>query len=112
MYLYLYCCIHSKYAQHSLCGAHINGCVCALLQYLNVKSPPFVFTRTHTHTHTHTHTSFYSIHDRKVSVLGLCTVMQCQLRPEAVLAIAPEMVPAVVLQLDGLKDAYQSKFIS
>ena len=49
-----------------------------------------------------------SIHDRKISVLGLCAVMQCAMRPEAVLAMANEIVPAVLVQLDGLKDSYQS----
>lgn len=34
--------------------------------------------------------------------------MQCQLRPEAVLKIAKEIVPAMLVQLDGLKDSYQS----
>jgi hypothetical protein len=51
---------------------------------------------------------FEGIHDRKISVLGFCAVMQCQLRPEAVIAMAKEIVPAVLVQLDGLKDSYQS----
>lgn len=51
---------------------------------------------------------YFRIHDRKISVLGFCAVMQCQLRPEAVLKIAKEIVPAMLVQLDGLKDSYQS----
>ena len=34
--------------------------------------------------------------------------MQSHLRPEAVIAVAKEIVPAVLVQLDGLKDSYQS----
>ncbi|CAI8018623.1 Importin-7 [Geodia barretti] len=33
--------------------------------------------------------------------------MQSHLRPEAVVAVAKEIVPAVLVQLDGLKDSYQ-----
>lgn len=49
------------------------------------------------------------IHDRKISVLGFCAVMQCQLRPAAVISMAREIVPAMLVQLDGLKDSYQSE---
>ena len=42
-------------------------------------------------------------------MLGFCAVMQCQLRPEAVVNMAKEIVPALLVQLDGLKDSYQSK---
>lgn len=53
--------------------------------------------------------SVHSIHDRKISVLGFCAIMQCQLRPAAVVNVAKEIVPAMLVQLDGLKDSYQSK---
>jgi hypothetical protein len=54
---------------------------------------------------------FEGIHDRKVSVLGFCAVMTCQLRPEAVVSMAKEILPAVLVQLDGLKDSYQSEYL-
>ena len=42
-------------------------------------------------------------------MLGFCAVMQCQVRPDAVIKVATEIVPAILVQLDGLKDSYESK---
>jgi hypothetical protein len=51
---------------------------------------------------------FEGIHDRKISVLGFCAVIQCPMRPKAVVDVAREILPAMLVQLDGLKDSYQS----
>ena len=47
------------------------------------------------------------IHDRKISVLGLCAVLQCPLRPAPVLKLAANIIPAITNQLDALVDAYK-----
>lgn len=52
---------------------------------------------------------FLGIHDRKMCVLGLCTLISIPGRPAAVMELAPQVVPAVVLLFDGLKRAYAAK---
>ena len=51
--------------------------------------------------------SLCRIHDRKISVLGLCAVLQCPLRPAPVLKLAANIIPAITNQLDALVDAYK-----
>ena len=52
-----------------------------------------------------------SIHDRKLSVLGLCTVLQCPLRPGALQNNAGHILPMILHQLELLLAAYKSKII-
>lgn len=53
----------------------------------------------------------FRIHDRKMSILGLCSVLQYLLhspsRPPAVVDLAPTFIPMVVTQLEALIEAYK-----
>ena len=49
------------------------------------------------------------IHDRKMSVLGLCSVLQSPVRPAAVQSKAALIVPTIMDQLTQLLEAYKSK---
>ncbi|XP_060535459.1 importin-7 [Cylas formicarius] len=52
---------------------------------------------------------FLGIHDRKLCVLGLCTLIAMDEKPPALLEMAPKVVPALILLFDGLKRAYAAK---
>jgi hypothetical protein len=54
---------------------------------------------------------FLGLHDRKMCVLGLCTLMALNVnqRPSVLNEIATQIVPSVLLLFDGLKEAYKSK---
>ncbi|GAB1598816.1 importin-7-like isoform X2 [Argonauta hians] len=53
---------------------------------------------------------FLGLHDRKVSVLGLCSLMNTPgNRPNEITEIARHILPAVLLLFKGLKRAYASK---
>uniref|UniRef100_A0A4W3GXB4 Importin 8 n=1 Tax=Callorhinchus milii TaxID=7868 RepID=A0A4W3GXB4_CALMI len=52
---------------------------------------------------------FLGLHDRKVCILGLSTLMQMQNRPEAVGAVADQILPSLLLLFLGLKRAYASR---
>uniref|UniRef100_A0A8C4PYI6 Importin 7 n=1 Tax=Eptatretus burgeri TaxID=7764 RepID=A0A8C4PYI6_EPTBU len=52
---------------------------------------------------------FLGIHDRKLCVLGLCVLMEMQQRPEPVTRAACQLVPALLLLLQGLRRAYASR---
>ena len=52
------------------------------------------------------------IHDRKMSVLGLCTVLQSPIKPPAVLNNAPHIIPMIIHQLELLVEAYKSEFVT
>ncbi len=47
------------------------------------------------------------IHDRKISVLGFCSLLQSPVRPAPVQSLAPKIVPAIVYQMEELVDAYK-----
>ena len=49
----------------------------------------------------------YSVHDRKMSVLGFCSVIQCPVRPAPILLLANQLVPAMIAQLETLIDLYK-----
>jgi len=49
----------------------------------------------------------HSIHDRKMSVLGFCSLLQCPVRPAPVLSLASKVVPAIISQLESLVEAYK-----
>ena len=55
--------------------------------------------------------SDHSVHDRKISVLGFCSLLQCPDKPAPVHNLASKVVPAIVAQLEGLIEAYKSKHI-
>lgn len=54
---------------------------------------------------------FLGLHDRKMCVLGLCTLMSLppNQRPAIINEIAPQIVPSALLLFEGLKEAYKSK---
>ena len=54
---------------------------------------------------------FLGLHDRKMCVLGLCTLisLNANQRPGIVNEIAPQIIPSALLLFDGLKEAYKSK---
>ncbi|XP_023028647.1 importin-7 msk [Leptinotarsa decemlineata] len=52
---------------------------------------------------------FLGIHDRKLCVLGLCTLISMPTKPSALLEVAPKVVPSLILLFDGLKRAYAAK---
>uniref|UniRef100_A0A8C1NS59 Importin 7 n=1 Tax=Cyprinus carpio TaxID=7962 RepID=A0A8C1NS59_CYPCA len=49
---------------------------------------------------------FLGLHDRKMSVLGLCALMDLDQRPQAVNQVAGQLLPAAILLFNGLKRAY------
>lgn len=54
--------------------------------------------------------SFRSLHDRKLCVLGLCTLISMgPARPVAVNECATQIIPSIILLFDGLKRAYIAK---
>uniref|UniRef100_UPI00398F7D15 importin-8 isoform X3 n=1 Tax=Pristiophorus japonicus TaxID=55135 RepID=UPI00398F7D15 len=52
---------------------------------------------------------FLGLHDRKVCIIGLSTLMEMQNRPEAVDAVAAQILPSLLLLFLGLKRAYASR---
>ena len=51
------------------------------------------------------------VHDRKMSVLGLCAVLHCPVRPAAMLEVSASIIPAAIAQLEGLREAYKGELI-
>lgn len=52
----------------------------------------------------------YSLHDRKLCVLGLCTLISMgPARPAAVNECATQIIPSLILLFEGLKRAYAAK---
>jgi len=55
-------------------------------------------------------TILFSIHDRKLCVLGLCTLISLgEAKPQVLSEVAGKIVPALILLFDGLKRAYESR---
>ncbi|XP_050295459.1 importin-7 [Anthonomus grandis grandis] len=52
---------------------------------------------------------FLGIHDRKLCVLGLCTLIGLGQKPPVLIEMAPKIVPSLILLFDGLKRAYAAK---
>lgn len=53
---------------------------------------------------------FLGIHDRKLCVLGLCTLISLgDAKPPVLSEIAGKIIPALILLFDGLKRAYQAR---
>ncbi|XP_068142883.1 importin-7 [Drosophila tropicalis] len=53
---------------------------------------------------------FLGIHDRKLCVLGLCTLISLgDAKPQVLSEVAPKIVPSLILLFDGLKRAYESR---
>ncbi|PNF26978.1 Importin-7, partial [Cryptotermes secundus] len=52
---------------------------------------------------------FLGLHDRKLCVLGLCTLVNSVVRPVAVNECAAQIIPSLILLFDGLKRAYIAK---
>ncbi|CAG2170636.1 unnamed protein product [Oppiella nova] len=57
---------------------------------------------------------FLGLHDRKMCVLGLCTLMALDStkRPQALTEMANQLVPSLLLLFDGLREAYKSKAVN
>lgn len=54
---------------------------------------------------------FLGLHDRKLCVLGLCTILaMAPNRPPALNECADKIVPSLILLFDGLKRAYAAKY--
>uniref|UniRef100_A0A7N8XLP3 Importin 7 n=1 Tax=Mastacembelus armatus TaxID=205130 RepID=A0A7N8XLP3_9TELE len=49
---------------------------------------------------------FLGLHDRKMSILGLCALIDLEHRPQAVNQVASQLLPAAILLFSGLKRAY------
>lgn len=54
--------------------------------------------------------NFYSVHDKKMSVLGFCALLQSGRRPGAVLNNAHHFIPAIIIQLKALVQCYQGEW--
>lgn len=52
---------------------------------------------------------FLGIHDRKMCILGLCTLISLPQKHETLQQLASQVIPAFVLLFDGLKRAYATK---
>lgn len=52
---------------------------------------------------------FLGLHDRKICVLGICTLLQSQTRPSALQEYSTQILPSLILLFDGLKRAYAAK---
>ena len=57
---------------------------------------------------------FYSLHDRKMFVLGLCSILGIngELRPKGLHDCASKIIPSLLLIFSGLQRSYESKFKS
>ena len=53
----------------------------------------------------------FRLHDRKIFVLGLCTLLSMTgARPQILNDEAPRLLPSLILVFKGLKRAYERKF--
>ena len=52
---------------------------------------------------------FLGIHDRKLCVLGLCTLITMDNKPNCLVEMVPRVIPSLILLFDGLKRAYAAK---
>ena len=52
---------------------------------------------------------FLGVHDRKICILGLCTLIGLHRRPPVLAELAPKVMPAMILLFDGLKRAYAAR---
>lgn len=52
---------------------------------------------------------FLGIHDRKICVLGLCTLITMENKPNCLVEMVSQVVPSLILLFDGLKRAYAAK---
>ena len=60
---------------------------------------------------TNHHVVLFRLHDRKLSVLGLCSLLSMtNTRPQEVTAAAEEVLPAMLILFQGLKRAYASMY--
>ncbi|XP_033645727.1 importin-7-like [Asterias rubens] len=52
---------------------------------------------------------FLGLHDRKVCVLGICTLLSIPSKPPVVLECAQQFIPALIMLFRGLKRAYECR---
>lgn len=53
---------------------------------------------------------FLGIHDRKLYVIGICTLMSMgDEKPQVLNELAPKILPSLMLVFDGLKRAYEAR---
>jgi hypothetical protein len=53
--------------------------------------------------------NYEGIHDRKISVLGLCSILQCPVRPTAIQNSVVHILPMIFHQLELLVSAYKKE---
>lgn len=54
--------------------------------------------------------SFFGLHDRKVCVLGLCTLMQLGAkRPHEIAQVSTRILPSICLMLEALEKVYAER---
>lgn len=51
----------------------------------------------------------FRVHDRKVSVLGICTLLEMGPQRPNLDEVLPKIVPTCLVLFDGLKRAYEAK---
>ncbi|KAJ9577132.1 hypothetical protein L9F63_006304, partial [Diploptera punctata] len=74
---------------------------------LSVSSPTESITSHFIKQWIHDTDCFLGLHDRKLCVLGLCTLLSSSgVRPAAVNECASQIIPSLILLFDGLKRAY------
>lgn len=57
-----------------------------------------------------THTNLcYSIHDRKLCLLGICTLLEMGPARPSIDEVLPRLMPACLVLFDGLKRAYEAQ---
>lgn len=62
------------------------------------------------HTHFIQWIFYCRIHDRKLCVLGLCTLISLgDAKPKVLSEVAGKIIPSLILLFDGLKRAYESR---
>lgn len=52
---------------------------------------------------------FLGVHDRKICVLGICTLISLPQKPQVLLELAPKIMPALIVLFEGLKKAYAAR---
>lgn len=52
---------------------------------------------------------FLGIHDRKMCVIGICTLISLPNKPPALIEEAQKIVPSLIMIFEGLKRAYTAK---
>ncbi|GJQ71192.1 hypothetical protein Trydic_g1090 [Trypoxylus dichotomus] len=52
---------------------------------------------------------FLGVHDRKICVLGICTLISLPQKPQVLVELASKIMPALIMLFEGLKKAYAAR---